>query len=140
MECTCGARATFLWRLEKIGSVQPPLYLFVLGLSLKAKAIKQKTTGDPKKWKVHTWFFSSVGMQVHVRRPNSVTNILSFINKYLLSSYCVPGGLPWWLSKSACQCKRYGFDHSSILAWEIPMNRGAWWATVHEVTKELDVT
>ena len=25
--------------------------------------------------------------------------------------------------------------HSSILAWRIPMDRGAWWATVHEVTK-----
>ena len=25
--------------------------------------------------------------------------------------------------------------HSSILAWKIPMDRGAWWAAVHEVTK-----
>ena len=25
--------------------------------------------------------------------------------------------------------------HSSILAWRIPMDRGAWWVTVHEVTK-----
>ena len=25
--------------------------------------------------------------------------------------------------------------HSSILAWRIPMDRGAWWATVYEVTK-----
>ena len=25
--------------------------------------------------------------------------------------------------------------HSSVLAWRIPMDRGAWWATVHEVTK-----
>ena len=24
---------------------------------------------------------------------------------------------------------------SSILTWRIPMDRGAWWATVHEVTK-----
>ena len=23
--------------------------------------------------------------------------------------------------------------HSSILAWRIPMDRGAWWATVHRV-------
>ena len=29
--------------------------------------------------------------------------------------------------------------HSSILAWRIPMDRGAWWATVHGVT-ELDIT
>ena len=25
--------------------------------------------------------------------------------------------------------------HSSILAWRIPMNRGAWWATLHGVAK-----
>ena len=25
--------------------------------------------------------------------------------------------------------------HSSILAWKSPMDRGAWWATVHGVTK-----
>ena len=25
--------------------------------------------------------------------------------------------------------------HSSILAWRMPMDRGAWWATVHGVAK-----
>ena len=25
--------------------------------------------------------------------------------------------------------------HSGILAWRIPMGRGAWWATVHGVAK-----
>ena len=25
--------------------------------------------------------------------------------------------------------------HSSILAWKIPMDRGAWWATVNRVAK-----
>ena len=25
--------------------------------------------------------------------------------------------------------------HTSILAWKIPMDRGAWWATVHGVAK-----
>ena len=25
--------------------------------------------------------------------------------------------------------------YSSTLAWRIPMNRGAWWVTVHGVTK-----
>ena len=29
--------------------------------------------------------------------------------------------------------------HSSILAWRIPTDRGAWWATVHRVT-EWDMT
>ena len=30
--------------------------------------------------------------------------------------------------------------HSSILAWRIPMDKGAWRATVHGVAKELDTT
>ena len=30
--------------------------------------------------------------------------------------------------------------HSSIAAWKNPMDRGAWWATVHQVTKESDTT
>ena len=30
--------------------------------------------------------------------------------------------------------------HSSILAWGILMDRGAWWATVHRVAQELDLT
>ena len=25
--------------------------------------------------------------------------------------------------------------HSSILAWRVPMDRGAWWATVHGVSR-----
>ena len=25
--------------------------------------------------------------------------------------------------------------HSIVLAWRIPMDRGAWWATVHEIAK-----
>ena len=29
-------------------------------------------------------------------------------------------------------------SYSSILAWRILMDRGAWQATVHEVTKESD--
>ena len=30
--------------------------------------------------------------------------------------------------------------HSSILAWLIPMDRGAWQAVVHRVAKELGTT
>ena len=30
--------------------------------------------------------------------------------------------------------------HSSILAWEIPWTEGAWWATVHGVTKSQAMT
>ena len=60
-------------------------------------------------------------------------------------------GPPWWLRwKRIClQSRRPGLDpwvgkipleegmatHSSILVWRIPMERGAWWATVHGVTR-----
>ena len=27
--------------------------------------------------------------------------------------------------------------HSTILAWRIPMDRGAWWATVHGIPKKI---
>ena len=30
--------------------------------------------------------------------------------------------------------------HFSILAWRIPMDRGAWWATVHVVAKEIQLS
>ena len=30
--------------------------------------------------------------------------------------------------------------HSSIPAWRIPMDREAWWATVHGATESLDST
>ena len=30
--------------------------------------------------------------------------------------------------------------HSNILVWEIPWTEGAWWATVHGVTKESATT
>ena len=54
-------------------------------------------------------------------------------------------------TEPACKCRRlrrYGFNpwvrqgmergtatHSSILTWRIPMDRGAWWATVHRVAQ-----
>ena len=59
-------------------------------------------------------------------------------------------GLPWWLSgkESACQSRRPGFNPwVRKIPWrracnplqysclEKPMDRGAWWATVHGVTK-----
>jgi len=31
-------------------------------------------------------------------------------------------------------------SHSRILAWRIRMDRGAWWATVHGISKESDTT
>ena len=53
-----------------------------------------------------------------------------------------PGGSDG--KESACNAGDLGWEdpleedmatHSSIVAWRIPMDRGAWRATVHEVTK-----
>ena len=59
-------------------------------------------------------------------------------------------GLPWWLSckESSCQCRRCCFNpwvgrspgegNGNPLQYpclENPMDKGAWWATVHGVTK-----
>ena len=61
-------------------------------------------------------------------------------------------GLPWWLSGKESAC-----NAGEALGWEDPlgegngnplqhsclgnpMNRGAWWATVHGVAKGLDMT
>ena len=64
-------------------------------------------------------------------------------------------GLPWWLSgkELACQFRRLGSisgvgkspgeGNGNPLQDSCPgnsMDRGAWWATVHGVTEELDMT
>ena len=66
------------------------------------------------------------------------------------TSYGLPGGSVG--KESACmqetQLRLLGREaleegmatHSSILAWRIPMDRGAWWATVHWGRKESDMT
>ena len=42
-----------------------------------------------------------------------------------------------WLWYQSCEdpLKEDTATHSSILAWRIPMDQGAWWATVHGVAK-----
>ena len=58
-------------------------------------------------------------------------------------------GLPRWLSSKESAMQGMQFPslgregppekematHSSVLAWETPMDRGAWWPSVHGVTK-----
>ena len=71
---------------------------------------------------------------------------------------CIHRGFPGGLvvkkkKKPTCQCRKrvqsWGWEDplekematcSSILAWENPMDRGAWWAAVHGASKELDMT
>ena len=67
-----------------------------------------------------------------------------------LIQWVVLDWLPWWLSgkEPACQCRKcrsnpqedplqkgMAVQYSCL---ENPMDRGAWWATVHGVAKESD--
>ena len=64
-------------------------------------------------------------------------------------------GLPWWLSGKESPCdvgdkglipeseRSPGEGNGMLLQYsclEISMDKGAWWATVHGVTKESDAT
>ena len=64
-------------------------------------------------------------------------------------------GLPWWLSgkESACHCRRHTFGPwVGTIPWRRkwqplqysylgnPMDKGAWYTTVHGVAEELDMT
>ena len=66
-----------------------------------------------------------------------------------------PSGLPWWLSgkESACQCRIHRFypwvgkipwrrkwQPAAVCLPENLKDREAWRATVHGITKELDMT
>ena len=64
----------------------------------------------------------------------------NFINTYQVPGF--PDGLDG--KESTCNAGDLGWEdpleegmatHSNILAWRIPMNRGAWRATVHGVAK-----
>ena len=70
-------------------------------------------------------------------------------NRFTITLLGFPGGTSG--KEPACQCRRQETrvrslgqedpleegmaTHSSILAWRIPMDRGAWQATVHRVTE-----
>ena len=77
--------------------------------------------------------------------------LLHVVSQFIHSSR----GLPWWLNgnESTCQCRRPRFDpwigkFPWRKKWQLtlvflsgnPMDRGAWWATVHRVTKESDTS
>ena len=75
--------------------------------------------------------------------------------KGIFYNWSLSGGLPWWLSgkEPTCQCRRLAFDPwvrkipwrgkwqpTPVFLPGNPKDRGSWWATVHEVAKESDMT
>ena len=91
-----------------------------------------------------------------------ILTLIHFLTFYNLAafypSYFPVYGLPWWLSakKSTCQCGRQrrswfdpwlgrspGVGNGNPLRYSYlgnPIDRGAWWATVHGVTKRAQFT
>ena len=93
--------------------------------------------------------------------PSSSHNQSACCSRNACKAACYGAGylelerLPRWLSgkESACQCRRYGFNPwirkipwsrkwkpTPVLFLKYPMDRGAWQATIHRVTKESGVT
>ena len=87
-------------------------------------------------------------------KPGSRQGTGTINGRIIFWSYAVArvmDGLPWWLRQSRIFLQRGRprgsipglgrspeegmVTHSSILAWRIPIDRGAWWATVHGVAK-----
>ena len=72
--------------------------------------------------------------------------------RYFSKALLLKGRLPWWLSGKEMQEKWVqllgqedspGEGNGNPLQYsclENPMDRGAWWATVHGVTKESNTT
>ena len=50
---------------------------------------------------------------------------------------CLPAMLEIWIQSLGQEdpSEKEMAIHSSILAWEIPLDRGTWWGAVHGVTK-----
>ena len=77
-------------------------------------------------------------------------NFHGLVKVFITMLLYTPEGLPWWLSakESFCQCRRHQFSpwvgnslgggNGNALWYSClgnPMDREAWWATVHGVTR-----
>ena len=92
-------------------------------------------------------------MTFEPRNAGSVRRVLGFLFFVFFNTPRLKFRLPWWLRLEGIrlQCRRPRFNpwvrkipleegmatHSNIVAWRIPMDRGAWRATVHEATKSM---
>ena len=75
----------------------------------------------PPSYLKHVKFFVLSTLSGVVVLPNSFSVLI-----LMVSNICV---------NAAMKLDKEMATHSSVLAWRIPMDRGAWWATVHGVAK-----
>ena len=89
-------------------------------------------------------------LQSAIYRPQLSALPGNFLDIHIIKPHLDPTGFPAGSDRKECACSERDLGsfpglgrshggghatHSSILAWRIPTDRGAWWATVHGVTK-----
>ena len=109
---------------------------------------------DESRERVHTWVWILESV-AHWRAPLETSSHKSVYTRYLLTPLTLAVSFlpPDWASlvaqtvKNGLQCRRPGFhpcrrspggaqgNALQYLALENPLDRGAWWATVHEAAK-----
>ena len=125
----------------------PSCIALVTGSSL---SLETASAGILRKISPSLWFFLCL-LGLHRAHPFSKYFTPPAFTEHLFWRL----GFPWWVNgkESACQCRRYRFNpwvgkflgegNGNPLQYSClgnPMNRGAWWATVHGFTKESDTT
>ena len=97
---------------------------------------------NPKVDKTNLWWRQLESDWRRARRTDGKMNTKEL--SYPLSYYSRPNLLPAMQETQKLQVRFLGWEgplkkemetHSSILAWRIPVERGAWQATVHSVAK-----
>ena len=88
----------------------------------------------------------------NLAKPGIWSLVLAVLSLTVPNGYA---GLPWWLGgkEPTFQCRRPRLDpwvgkyrgkgNGNLLQYSClgnPLDRGAWWVTVHGITKELDIT
>ena len=123
-------------------SESPPAYLIQV---ISDNADKGNNPRQPRSEAYNCFSFNDPCFTLH---------LYGFILQFI---WIVAGRLPWWLNGKESICNAGGTGNSGSIpgsgrspgggngnplqyfCLENPVNRGAWWATVHEVT-ELDTT
>ena len=80
-----------------------------------------------KIWSIHTMEYYSIIKRYEVLTASQVVQMVK--NLPAMWETCV------WFPGWEDHLKEGMAAHSSILPWRVPMDRGAWWATTHGVTK-----
>ena len=93
--------------------------------SLSSLAANHLETGYTVVWLESSWLFL-VCFQI-------VSDCFNYF-RWFWRKHCLLFILPIFLFPNGLLEKEMA-THSSILSWRIPMERGAWWARVHGVTK-----